>query len=212
MADHAMEAATLAMAAAARIDVPPRRLELVSKKPVLIVQRFDRAGARRIAYMSALTALAARDGDVRSYVELADTTRRLSASPREDLPQLWRRLVFNILVSNTDDHLRNHGFIHADSGWRLAPAFDLNPTPTDIKPRVHAMAIDETEQTASLELARSVTPSFGVAKRDSDAIISEVAKRAAAWRTYGHAQGITKRQLDRMASAFEHEDLAAARS
>ncbi|HEY3805790.1 MAG TPA: type II toxin-antitoxin system HipA family toxin [Kofleriaceae bacterium] len=206
------EAATLAMAAAARIDVSPRRLELVSKKPVLIVRRFDRAGARRIPYMSALTALAARDGDLRSYVELADTTRRLSASPRADLAQLWRRLVFNILVSNTDDHLRNHGFIHAEGGWRLAPAFDLNPMPTDVKPRIHAMALDETEQTASLELARSVTASFGIGKRDADAIVREVAKPAAAWRTYGHAQGITKRQLDRMASAFEHEDLAAARS
>jgi len=206
------EAATLAMAKAAGVDVPEHRLELVSNRPVLIVRRFDRERTRRIAYMSALTALAAKDGEIRSYVELADALRRSGAAPRKDLSQLWRRLVFNILVSNTDDHLRNHGFLHHESGWRLAPAFDLNPMPTDVRPRVHALAIDELEQAASLDRARSVIAQFGLERRDAAAIIGEVARPVAAWRRYGKAVGITKRQLDRMASAFEHEDLAAARA
>jgi len=205
------EAATLAMAHDAAIDVPQRRLAIVLTKPVLVVGRFDRAAARRVPYMSALTALAANDGDVRSYLEIAEVTRRIGASPRKDLAQLWRRLVFNMLVSNTDDHLRNHGFLHQDGGWRLAPAFDLNPMPTDVRPRVHALAIDENEQTASLELARSVIASFGLSLRDADQIVREVAKPVAEWRTYGKAQGISKRQLDRMESAFEHADLEAAR-
>ncbi len=206
------EATTLAMAAAAGIDVPERRLEVVSNKPVLIVRRFDRDGARRIPYMSGLTALSAKDGEIRSYVELADALRRFGTAPRSDLAQLWRRLVFNVLTSNTDDHLRNHGFLHDGAGWRLAPAFDLNPMPTDVRPRVHALAIDETEQAASFELARSVIASFGLARRAADTIIAEVAKPVAAWRTYGKRHGITTRQLDRMASAFEHDDLAAARA
>ncbi|MEO8842213.1 MAG: type II toxin-antitoxin system HipA family toxin [Kofleriaceae bacterium] len=204
------EAAVLAIAEDAGLNTPPRRLVVVLNKPVLIVQRFDREGAHRIPYMSALTALAARDGEVRSYLELAEAIRKVAASPRNDLAQLWRRLVFNILVSNTDDHLRNHGFLHGEGGWRLAPAFDLNPMPTDVRPRMHALAIDEIEQTASLELARSVTASFALTQRDADAIVRDVAKPVAAWRTYGKAKGITTRQLDRMASAFEHTDLKSA--
>jgi serine/threonine-protein kinase HipA len=198
------EAAMLAMAQAAGIEVPARRVAVVLGKPVLIVQRFDRERAHRIPYMSALTALAATDGEVRSYVELADATRRLGAAPRKDLAQLWRRLVFNILASNTDDHLRNHGFLRHQDGWRIAPAFDLNPMPTDVRPRVHALAIDEMDQTSSLELARSVIASFGLKPRDADEIVREVAKPVIRWRAYGRNQGITKRQLDRMASAFEH--------
>jgi len=206
------EAATLAMADAAGIEVPPQRMEVVTTRPVLIVQRFDRRQTRRVPYISALTALAARDGDMRSYVELAEAIRRLSAAPRADLAQLWRRLVFNILVSNTDDHLRNHGFLHREGGWSLAPAFDLNPMPTDVRPRVHALAIDETDQTASLELARSVIASFGLTSRAAGVIIREVARPVTAWRKFARARGISNRQLDRMASAFEHDDLAAARA
>ncbi len=205
------ESATLAMAEAAGIAVPARRLEVVLGKPVLIVQRFDRAGAQRIAYMSALTALAASDGQVRSYLEVADAVRRLGAAPRQDLAQLWRRMVFNILVSNTDDHLRNHGLLHGARGWRLAPAFDLNPMPVDVRPRVHALAIDETDQTSSLELALSVIAAFGLGVRAAAEIVREVAAPVARWRPYARAHGLTRRQLDRMATAFEHADLEAAR-
>lgn len=204
------EAATLAMAEAAAIVVPPRRLATVLGKPVLVIQRFDRAGDRRRPYMSALTALAAHDGEVRSYLELADTLRATGAAVREDLAQLWRRVVFNILVSNTDDHLRNHGFLHEPAGWRLAPAFDLNPIPVDVRPRIHALAIDETDQSASLELARVVAPSFGLKPRDASRIIREVAGPVSAWRGFARQQGVTKGQIDRMSTAFDHRDLADA--
>jgi len=205
------EAAALAMAEAAGIEVPPHRLVVVLKKPVLLVRRFDRDRTRRIPFMSALTALAAKDGEVRSYVEIADTLRKTGASPREDLSQLWRRLIFNILISNTDDHLRNHGFLRRDHGWRLAPAFDLNPMPTDVRPRVHALAIDATDQAGGLEVARSVTASFGIGTPEADGIVRDVGKVVAKWRTYAKAQGVTPRQLERMESAFEHGDLAVAR-
>jgi serine/threonine-protein kinase HipA len=204
------EAATLAMAAAAEIDVPAARLATVLGKPVLVINRFDRDGDRRLPYMSSLTALSARDGEVRSYLELAENLRATGAAVRLDLEQLWRRVVFNILVSNTDDHLRNHGFLRATGGWRLSPAFDLNPTPVDVRPRMHALAIDETDQSASLETAISIAPAFGLKTREVRTVIREVAASVRKWRTFAGDHGITKRQQDRMASAFDHEDLAAA--
>ena len=204
------EAAALAMADAAGIDVPARRLATVLGKPVLIIERFDRDGERRVPYMSSLTALAARDGEVRSYLELADMLRATGAEVRRDLAQLWKRIVFNILVSNTDDHLRNHGFLRAPGGWRLSPAFDLNPMPVDVRPRVHALAIDEADQTSSLELAATVAPSFGLKPNDARTIIRDVAASVGKWRKFATDHGINRREQDRMSTAFDHDDLAAA--
>ncbi len=90
----------------------------------------------------------------RSYLEIVDALRQHGAAPKADMEALWRRMVFNILISNTDDHLRNHGFLYAgQEGWRLSPAYDLNPVPTDIKPRILATAINEDDNTASFALA-----------------------------------------------------------
>jgi serine/threonine-protein kinase HipA len=87
--------------------------------------------------------LGAGDHEMRSYLELVDVLRRYGAAPKEDMRGLWRRIVFNVLISNTDDHLRNHAFLYSGpDGWRLAPAYDLNPVPEDIKPRVLTTAID----------------------------------------------------------------------
>ena len=205
------EATTLALAEAAGVTVPARRLATVLARPVLVVERFDRAGAERIPYMSALTALAARDGEPRSYLELADVLRTSGGRARDDLHQLWRRIVFNVLVSNTDDHLRNHGFLWRPGGWRLAPAFDLNPMPVDVRPRVHALALDDHEPAASLELVRSITPRFGIRRGDASSIIRAVAAAVSRWRSVAAAHGVSARQIERMASAFDHADLRAAR-
>lgn len=204
------EAAALAMARDAGIDVPAHRLEVVLKKPVLLLRRFDRAGERRIPFMSALTALGATDGESRSYLDIANVLRQIGSAPKRDLEQLWRRMVFNILVSNTDDHLRNHAFLHDGNGWRLSPAYDLNPMPIDVRPRVHALAIDAEDPSASLDHARSVARSFGLAAPASRLVISEVARSVRRWRTTAAAAGLSKRQLERMSSAFEHADLEAA--
>ena len=204
------EAATLAMADAAGIVVSSRRLIEVLRKPVLVVERFDRRGDERIPYMSALTALAATDGETRSYLELADVLRTSGADVRGQLEQLWRRIVFNVLVSNTDDHLRNHGYRRDADGWRLAPAFDLNPMPTDVRPRVHALALDESDPTSSIDVARSIAPSFNVSQQRGRTIVREVAKVTAQWRRFASEHGISRSQIDRMASAFEHSDLSAA--
>jgi serine/threonine-protein kinase HipA len=116
-------------------------------------------------------------------------------------------LVFNILISNTDDHLRNHGFLYSgQNGWRLSPAYDLNPVPTDIKPRILSTAINEDDNTASLALAMEVAEYFELDKDKARDIVAEVRKAVSKWRNEAAQQGLTPAEIDRMASAFEHED------
>jgi serine/threonine-protein kinase HipA len=162
--------------------------------------------------MSAMTAIAADDGEARSYLDLVEALRQEGAAVNEDLRELWRRLVFNVLVSNTDDHLRNHGFVRREAGWRLAPAYDLNPMPTDVRPRVHALAIDATDATASMETVLQVAPMFGLAAGTARTIAGEVARATKTWRAVGAKHGLKKTELERMESAFEHADLALALS
>ncbi|MFO1056115.1 MAG: HipA domain-containing protein [Dongiaceae bacterium] len=206
------EAATLALAAAAGLAVPDWRLIAVAGRPVLLLRRFDRVAGSRIPFLSAMSLLGAGEGETRSYLEIADALRQHGAEPREDLEALWRRIVFNLMVSNGDDHLRNHGFLYqGPEGWRLAPAYDLNPVPTDLRPRVLSTAIDLEDATASLELALGVAEYFGLPAAEAARIAGEVGTAVAGWREAAAAQGLPPAALDRMASAFEHEDLAAAR-
>jgi serine/threonine-protein kinase HipA len=205
------EAAALDLATKAGIDVADRRVEKVGRKPVLIVQRFDRIGAQRIPFLSAMSMLAAKDNETRSYMEIADSLRRYGAAPKQDLEALWRRIVFNILISNTDDHLRNHGFLYAGAnGWRLSPAYDLNPVPTDVKPRVLTTAINEADGTASLELVLSVAGYFDVGTKSARKIAKEVGQAVTRWRRSAAKMGIKDAEINRMVSAFEHDDLENA--
>jgi serine/threonine-protein kinase HipA len=137
------EATAMTLAERAGVTIPPWRLETVARRPVFMISRFDRqADGQRVPFISALTALGAADGESRSYIELVEVLRQDGAAAAADAAQLWRRMVFNILISNTDDHLRNHGYLRTAAGWRLAPAYDLNPVPTDVKPRIHSLALD----------------------------------------------------------------------
>jgi len=205
------EAVALTLAAKAGIPVPDWRLERVMNKPVLLLRRFDRVQGQRIPFLSAMSMLGASDNESRSYLEFVDALRQYGANAKQDMHALWRRIVFNILISNTDDHLRNHGFLYAGpDGWRLAPAYDLNPVPTDIKPRVLTTAIDLDDGTASLDLAMSVVGYFELAEDDARVIAAEVGQAVAMWREEAVRLGLTSAEIDRMASAFEHEDLKAA--
>jgi serine/threonine-protein kinase HipA len=205
------EAVALSLAHQAGIPVPSSRVELVGDKPVLLLRRFDRDGARRIPFLSAMSMLGARDNQAHSYLELVDALRQHGAAPQEDMHALWRRLVFKILVSNTDDHLRNHGFLyHGNDGWRLCPAYDLNPVPTDIKPRVLTLAINEEDTTASLAVAMEVAGYFDLEEAQARQIALQVARATSRWRDEAATQRIAKAEIDRMSSAFEHEDLSQA--
>jgi serine/threonine-protein kinase HipA len=206
------EAIALTLAKRAGIAVPAGRIETVAKKAVLVVRRFDRAGARRIPFLSAMSMLAAKDRETRSYLEIVDALRQHGAAPQADMEALWRRLVFNILVSNTDDHLRNHGFLYeGPEGWRLSPAYDLNPVPTDIKPRILSTAINEEDATASLALAMEVAGYFELDALKAKAIAANVGKVVGKWREEAARHGVKEAEIYRMVSAFEHADLEMAK-
>ena len=206
------EAVLLKLAEDAGLNVPPWRLEEIAGKPVLLGTRFDRdAKGNRVPFMSAMTALDATDhGPQRSYLEIVDAIRQMGSKPDADIEELWKRIVFSILVSNTDDHLRNHAFLHDGKGWRLSPVYDLNPCPVDVKPRVHSLAIDEADATSSLETALEVAELFGMKPARARALAAGIGAVTAGWSDAAKLQGLNKAQIDRMETAFEHDDLQLA--
>jgi len=207
------EAVALTLAKKAGIPVPAWRLQSAAGKSILLLRRFDRADATRLPFLSAMSMLEAKANETRSYMEFVDVLRQYGAEPKADIRGLWRRIVFNILISNTDDHLRNHGFLYTGPrGWRLAPAYDLNPVPLGIKPRVLSTTIDLDDGTASLQLALQVAEYFELAPKDARKIAAEVAHAVSAWRKEATALGLSQPEIDRMASAFEHEDLRTAKA
>jgi serine/threonine-protein kinase HipA len=208
----AWEAIALTLAKKAGIAVAEGRVETIADKPVILLRRFDRDGNKRIPFLSAMSMIGSKDNETRSYMEIVDALRQHGAAPKADMEALWRRVVFNVLISNTDDHMRNHGFLYdGPNGWRLSPAYDLNPTPTDIKPRILSTAINEEDTTASLAVAMAVAEYFEVDNKKARAIAAEVSKAVATWRDEAVKHGIKKNEIDRMASAFEHEDLKMTR-
>ena len=202
------EAVALSLAAKAGIAVPEWRIEKIEGKPVILIRRFDRVGGQRIPFLSAMSMLGANDNEMHSYLEIADALRLYGAVAKEDLAQLWRRIVFNVLVSNTDDHLRNHGFLYGGhEGWRLSPAYDLNPFPVDIRPRVLSSAIDLDDPTASIELVLKTAEYYGLKTKEATSIAGQVAGSISGWRAEAARLGLQAREIERMASAFEHADL-----
>jgi serine/threonine-protein kinase HipA len=205
------EALALRLASKAGIEVTSWKVEMVSRKPILILERFDRLKKRRIPFLSAMSMLGAKDNERHSYQEVVDAIRQHGARTELDLENLWRRIVFYVLISNTDDHLRNLGFLYAGSqGWTLAPAYDLNPVSVEIKPRVLSTNISLDDGTASLELALEVADYFKLSAKRARAIVSEVGKVVTRWDYEAGALGIGKREREQMASAFDHDDMKKA--
>lgn len=207
------EAAVLQLANDAGIAVPSFRIEQVGLKRVLLVKRFDRHDTDiRVPFVSAHTMLDAKDHETRSYLELADVLQQSGSAPQADMSQLWRRMVFNVLVSNTDDHTRNHAFLRAGAGWRLAPAYDVNPRPSHRYLRIHQMALNELDTSSSIELALGSASYFGVKTSEAKRIIGEVGAVVSTWRTIAAQFGLKKADFENMESAFEHDDLRYATS
>jgi serine/threonine-protein kinase HipA len=203
------EAVALILAGQAGVATPEWRLQKICDRPVLLLRRFDRREGKRLPFLSSMSMLDATDGNQHSYLEIADALTQHGARPAEDHAELWRRIVLTILISNTDDHLRNHGFLYEpEEGWRLSPVYDLNPTPIQIKPRILSTAITEADATASLDLAFEVAEHFGLKPKAAKAIAREVGKAVSGWRPAAKSVGLTANEIDRMASAFEHKDLA----
>ncbi len=201
----------LMLAKQAGIEVPEHQLVRVADKPVLLSWRFDREKSTRVPFLSAMSMMALRDGERSSYPELMEVLLEHGARATMDKTQLYRRMVFNVLISNVDDHLRNHGFLWRNrNGWMLAPAYDLNPTPTDLRQRILTTRISLDEATCDIELVRSVSEYFGLAIGEADTVIGEVARATASWREVAGRAGAPKQEIERMASAFDHDDLRQA--
>lgn len=209
----AWEAVALDLAEKSGIAVPERRLHLIEGRQVLILKRFDRKERVRIPFLSGMSMISAKDNETHSYLELADRIKAHGAFPGRDLRELWKRIVFTVLISNVDDHMRNHGFLYQKgSGWVLSPAYDLNPTPVDIAPRILSSAIDLDDQTASIDTTHDVAEYFNVGSADAKGFIRNTAKVVTTWRDVALSYGISPSEVDRFSSAFEHEDLRKALS
>lgn len=205
------EEIALRLAERVGIQTPVHELLQVAGKPVLLSRRFDRDNGWRIPFLSAMAMTGARDGERGSYPELVDALTAHGAQAKEDAQQLYHRVVFNVLVSNVDDHLRNHGFLWAGpGGWVLSPAYDLNPTPVDVKARILTTNIDLDEGTCSVELLQEAAEFFGLGSGQARTIIREVAEVTRTWQAVATEVGARRTEITRMASAFEHEDLQTA--
>ncbi|MBC7460123.1 MAG: type II toxin-antitoxin system HipA family toxin [Thermoleophilia bacterium] len=206
----AWEQVALELARRAGIRTPASQLHRVDGKHVLVVRRFDRLGLDRVGYVSAMTLLEARDGDVRSYLEIADVISEHSPAAGRDLEELWRRIAFSILISNSDDHLRNHGFLRDGNGWSLSPVFDVNPNPAAAGALL-STAIDEGDTSADLERLLDVANYFRLTRDRARAVLSDVLSATSSWRAVAHAAGLSKAQQARMAPAFERDEADVAR-
>ncbi len=175
-----------------------------SDKSTFLTKRFDRkASGGRIHFASAMTLLGYNDGDNYtdgiSYLELAEFIITNGANPKEDLIELWKRIVFFIFISNTDDHLRNHGFILTNKGWALSPVYDINPNPFGSGLRLN---INETDNSLSINLALGVAEYFRLNKLEAEKIISDIKQKLTHWETIALMAKVSKSEIALMENAF----------
>jgi serine/threonine-protein kinase HipA len=208
----AWEKVSLDLARRAGIAVPDSRLIRIGDRTVLIVNRFDRQGTDRIGYASAMTMLEASDGDQRSYLEIAQVIEEQSPAVTDELRQLWRRICFTILISNTDDHLRNHGFLHERAeSWRLSPAFDMNPNPAP-GPKELSTAVDFNDFHASIDTLMGIAEYCRMDAREAVDVLAQVTSAVGHWRTTAISQGLPQAEIEKMEPAFEHAERDRAES
>jgi serine/threonine-protein kinase HipA len=199
------EILALTLAAQAGIHVAEHRLVPVGGNSVAVITRFDRAGANRIPFISAVTLLGLPQGDPGAYTMLADGIRQFGNDVPGDLRELWRRLVFSLLACNYDDHLRNHGFLmHEPGRWSLSPAYDINPVPEVDRVHTSKTAITEDQDEPSIANALAAAPRFGLKATGSKKILREVFAAVSGWRKTGRQLRLKASFLDTYASAFEH--------
>ncbi len=212
------EVLALHLARRAGITAAESRLVHSDGVPVALVRRFDRVWdaeaftERRLLYVSAATLMGlAQDDDAEhAYTELADVIRQSSADAAADLEELWRRVVFSILITNVDDHLHNHGFLHVDGAlWRLAPAFDVNPFP-DRARELKTWISEEAGPAASLTSLIDTARYFGLTPRRAMQVVGDVERAVAGWRHEATKLGFTNDEIDSFAPAFEHDEREVA--
>ena len=192
------------LAKQAQIDVPPARcLKFGKDFHTFCTRRFDRAAGHRRFYTSAMTLLRKRESEGASYVEIAEFIQRNGAAGfiAQDLAQLYRRVAFNVATGNRDDHLRNHGFLLTAPGWRLAPAFDVNP---NIDKAEHVLNLDPRDNLPSLVTVIDTAPWYGLSKDEGRSIVAQIVKVAQGWRSAAVKAGLSRADIELTAVAFEH--------
>ncbi len=201
----AWEMATHDLAALCGLNVPEAKLEKFSPLgSTFLIKRFDRLGSKRVHFASAMTLLGKTDGasaaDGSSYLDIAAFIKSYGAQPKKDLIELWKRIVFNMAVTNTDDHLRNHAFILTDKGWILSPLYDVNPVPYGDE---LSLNVDEEDNSINIDLAVQTAVRFGISKSDAEAQAKEILKIVRDnWEKTAAGYGLTRRQIEEMRPAF----------
>jgi serine/threonine-protein kinase HipA len=173
---------------------------------VAVIKRFDRDQGCRIPFISASSLLGLPIGEAGSYTMLADAIRQFGDDVSGDLRELWRRMVFSLLASNYDDHLRNHGFLmHRSGRWSLSPAYDVNPVPEIERATINKTSISEDGNEPSIELAIKASPRFGLKTDEAVRILHEIMTVVQNWRKLGQRLHLNASQLNAYASAFEND-------
>ncbi len=194
------------LAVMCRLNVPEAKLENFSKTgSTFLTKRFDREGDKRIHFASAMTLLGKKDGasamEGISYLEIASVIRMSSATPKDDLLELWRRIVFNMAVSNTDDHLRNHGFVLVDNRWRLSPLYDVNP---NIYGDTLSLNVDSDNNLIDFNLAVSVAKMYGLTEKQALEELEEIKNIVESnWRKLAGQYGLCRSEIEGMIPAFD---------
>ena len=193
------------LAALCGLNVPEAKLEKFSPLgSTFLIKRFDRMGSKRVHFASARTLLGKTDGasaaDGSSYLDIAAFIKSYGAQPKKDLGELWKRIVFNMAVTNTDDHLRNHAFILTDKGWILSPLYDVNPVPYGDE---LSLNVDEEDNSISIDLAVQTAVRFGISESDAEAQAEEILKIVREdWEKTAAGYGLSRRQIEEMRPAF----------
>lgn len=193
------------LALKAGIEMAESRIEKIAGKYyTFFTKRFDRVNRERVHFASAMTMTGNNEDTLKdhtaSYLDIAEFIQYHGFQNRKDLHQLWRRIVFNIAISNTDDHLRNHGFILTNHGWKLSPAYDINPS-TDKNGL--ALNIDTNNNSLDFELAKNVGEYFQLSNDEMDAIINEIKKVVSGWKKVATEIGISRSEQELMSAAFK---------
>lgn len=193
------------LAIKAGINMAECRIEKISGKyHTFFTKRFDRIGQCRVHFMSAMTLTGNNESTIKdhtvSYLDIVDCIQNYGGNVNANLSELWRRIIFNIAVSNTDDHLRNHGFLLTKEGWVLSPAYDLNPS---IDKSGLSLNIDMNDNALDFELAKSVGEYFRLNEEQMDVILNEVLQAVSLWEVIAaESIGITRQEIELMRSAF----------
>ena len=193
------------LAALCGLNVPEAKLEKFSPLgSTFLIKRFDRLGSKRVHFASAMTLLGKKDGasaaDGSSYLDIAAFIKSYGAQPKKDLIELWKRIVFHMAVTNTDDHLRNHAFILTDKGWILSPLYDVNPVPYGDE---LSLNVDEDDNSISIDLAVQTAVKFGISKSDAEAVAEDILQIVRDnWERIAARYALTRRQIEEMRPAF----------